>query len=458
MSKILILNGSPKANKSVSLFYAKYLVKQFPEINFQIQQVSSQIKMLEKDGEKFNELVSEIRKAEGIIWTTPVYVLSVPGQVIRFFELLRQRCEPDILKGKYVSAICTSMHFFDHNALFHLQAETESLEGSFIDGFSAEMFDIQKTEVKRNIKIFANVFFSYISDKRQVSRRFSLNNKIGISQPKKYTASIENIKKIEHSNDIVLISNTTEKDNNINEMIKLFNQKMGNRVHHILLHDVAINGGCIGCLQCSQKGKCIYKDEYEQHKEKIKNADALIYALNIENHSFGSRFKYFADRNFSNGHRIKANFYTGFLISGNLSQAPIAQNMIDGINYGGKSSFEGNVVCDEYERSEEIDKLIEVLCENLIQCIDHKYQKSANFYGVSAHKIFRDLIYSTSGFQREDDRYYKKNGLYDFPTRDYKTRFRNLIFKMLTSNKPLKEKFNKKINVLILEQLEKEIT
>lgn len=454
--KILILNGSPKDDKSISLFYAKYLINQFPEVKFQIHQISSRIKVLEKDEERFTALTSEIRAADGIIWTTPVYVLSIPGQVLRFFELLRQRCGSDILQGKYVSAICTSMHFFDHNAMLHLQAETESLKGSFIDGLSAEMFDIKKPEVKRNIKTFGNIFFTYISNKRPVPKRFvfdSNRNNYRI----KYVASLHNVKEINHTNKIVLVSNTLEKNNNIKEMIKLFNKKMGNKVHQILLNDTEIKGGCLGCLRCSQKGICIYTDDYEKHKQILKNADALIYALNVENHSFGSKFKYFADRNFSNGHRIKPNFYTGFLISGELSNKPVAQNIIDGINYGGKSSFEGNIVSDEYDNSEEIDLLIEALCENLIRSIEKKYQKPSNFYGVSAHKIFRDLIFSTSSFQHADHKYYKQNGLYDFPTRNYKNRFQNFIFKIITLNKGVRKSFHKKINLLMIEELEKAI-
>lgn len=454
--KILVLNGSPKGEKSVSLFYAKYLINQFPSISFEIKQISSQIKSLEKDTGKFNELISEIKSADGIIWTSPVYVLSIPGQIIRFFELLRKRCEPDILKGKYVSAICTSMHFFDHNAMFHLQAETESFKGLFIDGFSAEMFDIKKTEIKRNIKKFAQVLFSYISKNKPVTKRFDFDEKHK-STKIRFTANLNNVKELKHTGTVVLVSNATETDENINEMIKLFNKKMGNKVHQILLKDTEIKGGCLGCLQCSQKGICVYKDDYEKHKIFLKNADALIYALKIENNSFGSKFKYFADRNFSNGHRIKSNFYTAFLISGNLSKEPIAQNIIDGINYGGNSGFEGNIISDEYDSSYEIELLIETLCENLVYNIEQQYQKPKNFYGISAHKIFRDLIYSTSSFQRKDDKYYKKNGLYDFPTRDYKTRLLNFIFKVITLNKKIRKTFNQKINVAMIQELEKAI-
>lgn len=46
------------------------------------------------------------------------------------------------------------------------------------------------------------------------------------------------------------------------------------------------------------------------------------------------------------------------------------------------------------------------------------YQKSVNFLGVGGIKIFRDLIYSMRGVVGDDHRFYKKNGLYDFPHKD----------------------------------------
>ena len=454
--KILILNGSPKGDKSISLFYAKYLVNQFSEIDFKILQVSSQIRALEKDNDKFNALISEINSADGIIWTFPVYVLSIPGQMIRFFELMRKRCSPDILKGKYVTSVCSSMHFFDHNAMLHLQVEIESFKGYFIDGFSAEMFDIKKPIVRKNIEIFAKNFFSYISEKKIASRRFFFSS----TKERKnntYIANLNKVTELNHSAKIVLVSNASEDDNNLNQMIQFFLKKMGKQVKQIPISEIDLKGGCLGCLRCSQEGKCVYKDEYEKYKPLLKDADAIIYALSMKDYSFGSKFKFFADRNFSNGHRIKDNFFTGFLISGKLSKSYITQNIIDGINYGGKSSFEGNVISDEYDSSEEISKLIDVLCVNLINNIDNKYQKPPNFYGIAAHKIFRDLVFSSSSFQRADDKHYKKHGLYDFPTRDYKTRFRNLLFKIITSHKGVRKSFNKKINQLMLEEMKKAI-
>ena len=46
---------------------------------------------------------------------------------------------------------------------------------------------------------------------------------------------------------------------------------------------------------------------------------------------------------------------------------------------------------------------------------ENDYQQPANFYGVGGMKIFRDLIYTMQGMMKEDHRFYKEHGFYDFP-------------------------------------------
>jgi len=452
---ILILNGSPKGEKSISLFYAKYLIKKFPNIKFEIVNISSKIRIIENNNDKFNEIVTKITKADGLIWALPVYVLSVPGQVMRFYELVRNRCEPDVFQGKYVSSIITSMHYFDHNAMLYLQAQTEDLNGYFVEGFSAEMFDIKQPKIRKNLINYANMFFSYIDEKKPVIKRFYNFEKNKINDVLFYDPNMDCLLPVKHNSNIVLISNNDVFDNNVNQMIGVFKKIMGDSVEHIRIENINLKGGCLGCLQCSQEGICVYNDDYEKYKTIIKNADAVIYALKINHHSFGSSFKMFADRGFSNGHRVKKNFFTGFLISGPLYYENHVQNIIDGINYGGKSAFDGNVVCDYKVNSDELTKLIEVFCQNLIRSIDLGYNKPTNFYGVAAHKIFRDLVFATSSLQRADDYYYKKNNLYDFPTWDYKTRLLNLFVKIITLPKGMRKSFNKKINTMMIKDFEK---
>jgi multimeric flavodoxin WrbA len=452
--KVIVLNGSPKGDKSLSLFYAKYLMHQFTEIEFVVRHVSSKIKILEKDTEKFDALVNEIRTSDAVLWVLPVYVLSVPGQVMQFYELIEQRCESRVFENKFVSVLCSSMNYFDFNAFNYIQAKTEDLNGKYYEGLSVGMFDLKKTKVRKNIKLYFSNYINYIAENRIVTKRFFTSD-VRTYNNFEYNPKTDSIITTPNNYKIIIVSNSSSEDHNLNKMIEVFQQKSIGKINLINVNDIELKGGCLGCLKCSQEGTCVYNDEYEKLKPIIKDADSIIYALKIKNRAFGSRFKLFMDRSFSNGHRVKQSFFTGYLISGLYSNEIHAQSIVDGITYGGKSSFENNIVTDEYQDSEIITELISSMFENLIINIQNDYSKPANFYGVAAHKIFRDLVYSTRSLQRADDKYYKENGLYDFPTSDYKTRVLNSLIRLITIHKGIRKSFSRKINELMLKDLEK---
>ena len=58
---------------------------------------------------------------------------------------------------------------------------------------------------------------------------------------------------------------------------------------------------------------------------------------------------------------------------------------------------------------------IDQMAQTLSYAIENQYLPPKNFYGVGGLKIFRDLIYTMQGLMREDHRFYKKHGFYDFP-------------------------------------------
>ena len=58
---------------------------------------------------------------------------------------------------------------------------------------------------------------------------------------------------------------------------------------------------------------------------------------------------------------------------------------------------------------------IDALAAELEYAVGTDFQQPANFYGVGGMKIFRDLIFTMQGMMREDHRFYKSHGFYDFP-------------------------------------------
>ncbi|MBR4161944.1 MAG: hypothetical protein IKR11_00385 [Solobacterium sp.] len=66
------------------------------------------------------------------------------------------------------------------------------------------------------------------------------------------------------------------------------------------------------------------------------------------------------------------------------------------------------------------------------------------FYGVGGLKIFRDLIYEMQGMMKEDHRFYKEHGFYDFPQKKKgKILGMYLVGQMMTNQKLSKKIGNK---------------
>ena len=64
--KIVILNGSPKGEFSITLQYVHFIQKKFPQHQLKIIQVSQHIKKLEKDGDAFEEIIDEVYNYKNI--------------------------------------------------------------------------------------------------------------------------------------------------------------------------------------------------------------------------------------------------------------------------------------------------------------------------------------------------------------------------------------------------------
>ena len=82
--KIAVLNGSPKGPKSVTMQYVAYLQKKHPEHDFVQLDVAHRVKKLETDEAAFNEVIEQVRSADGVLWGYPLYVMLVCSQYKRF--------------------------------------------------------------------------------------------------------------------------------------------------------------------------------------------------------------------------------------------------------------------------------------------------------------------------------------------------------------------------------------
>ena len=108
---ILVLNGSPKGEYSITLQTVRYIEKLHPEHNFEVLHVGQRIRALERD---LSPAIAAVQKADALLFAYPVYTFIAPYQLHRFIELLKASgCD---LSGKFATQISTSKHFYDVTA------------------------------------------------------------------------------------------------------------------------------------------------------------------------------------------------------------------------------------------------------------------------------------------------------------------------------------------------------
>lgn len=357
--RVTVLNGSPRGQYSTTLHSVLYLKEIFREDNFEIIEVASRIKSLEKD---CTQVIEAMQRADIILFSYPVYTFLAPYQLHRAIELIKEK-NPD-LKGKYAAQITTSKHFYD---------------------VTAQKF------IEENVRDMDN-------------------------------------------------------DPELREAIDTFIRSIKARTRVINLRDINIMGGCISCFHCTTDGKCIYKDHFPEFmKENIYNSSALIYAYRIKDHSMGSRFKLYDDRQFCNGHRMMTiDMPVGYIVKGDLSKENNLRMLMEA-----RSEVARNILCGivnekdpEKERQE-----INALAGRITYTLDNKTTLPQNFYGVGGTKIFRDLIWLMRGLMKADHRFYKKHGIYDdFPQKHIGRMMQVKLIGLIFNNRKIRRKIGSKMN------------
>jgi NAD(P)H-dependent FMN reductase len=160
--KIVVLNGSPKGEVSVTRQYVVYLEKTFPEHQFVVLPVAQRIRELERDAAAFDKVIAEVRAADGVIWAFPLYILLVCSQYKRFIELIDERGAGAAFQGKHAAALSTSINYFDSNAHTYMRSVCEDLGQRFVGSYSAKMDDLTRAEERRRLGLFAEDFFAAI--------------------------------------------------------------------------------------------------------------------------------------------------------------------------------------------------------------------------------------------------------------------------------------------------------
>ena len=449
--KIVVLGGSPKGKTSVTMQYVNYIKKVLPEHEYEILQISSRIKKLEKDTQAFSEIIDKVRSADLVMWAFPLYVLLVPSQYKRFIELIWERNAQDAFSRKYAAVLTTSIHFFDHTAHSYMRSICDDLEMYFAGFFSAEMHDLQELDGQNKT--------------RQFGEQIIESAKRNISIPKQFPALVpvdfEYLpgpvdEKIEvHGKRVVIVHDAREGQDNLLNMIEQIKRTFGGDLKEYNLYDVDIVAGCQGCMKCGQNYECALKDKdgyVDFYNECIRSADILIFAGAINDRFLSSRWRMFFDRSFFNCHTPSLmGKQFGFLVTGPLSKIGNIREVLEGYVQWQRSNIV-DFVSDEVADSAVLDAQLSGLAERLVWNSLKGYIKPVTFLGVGAHKIFRDDIFSKLRFVfQADHRFYSKHGYYDFPQKKVGLRLINILLGLLFRIPRIRRRFDQEIRKKMIE-------
>ena len=405
--KILVINGSPKGNNSITLQTVLYLEKLNPQHQFEILNAGAKIKSLEKD---FAPAIEAINQADVLLFSYPVYTFIAPCQLHRFIELMKEHGVN--AAGKAATQITTR-------------------------GLSADMEDLTTKKGQKQAVDFWN-HFCWCVEKEYFEPVHVMPVALSYHQ-----ATVPEKTDDAKDGDVVIITDCTPENESLSAMIARFQAVLPKKTRIVNISEYPFKGGCLGCFNCAVDGTCIYKDGFDTFlRENIQKADAMIYAFTIRDHSMGARFKMYDDRQFCNGHRtVTIGMPVGYLVSGCYSVEKNLQTIIEGRANVGQNILTG-VATDEFDPNAEIDRL----ADELVYALEHKNVGPQNFLGIGGMKIFRDLIYQMQGMMRADHKFFKAQGQYDFPQKNKgQILFMYLVGAML-GNKKLKAKMGGKMN------------
>ena len=423
--KIIVLNGSPKGEYSITLQYVKFLQKVYTEINFQVLHVSQKIKKLEKNEEYFNDLVEEVKNADMILWIFGLWVLAVPAQYMRFIELITERKAETAFRDKYTAAISTSIRFYDHTAHNYIRAVCEDLGMRYVDGISFYLLDLMNEAKRKDFLTFYDNLLRTYDQNLSTSRMFASLH----SNDFTYRASaVED--KINTGKKVLVITDQNEGDSNLGQMINRFRDSFVEKPEVIDLNSIHIIGACLGCMQCGYDYTCHYKDGFKEfYNNQVRQADILVFAGTMKGRFLSSLWKTFFDRAFFWNHTPSLlRKQIAYLISGSLSQNQNLVQILEGNVAARQSANLVDIVTDESADPEVLDGLINRLALQAVRYADEDFVRPQNFLGVGGHKIFRDEIFGhIRSVWQADHRYFKKHGLYDFEQKKTGLRFVNSL-------------------------------
>ena len=428
---ILVLNGSPKGEFSITLQTIRYLEILHPEHHFDVLHVGQRIRALEQD---FSPAVKALEEADLLLFSYPVYTFIAPYQLHRFIELLKEARVP--VAGKYATQLTTSKRFYDITAHRYVEDNCHDLGLKYVRGLSADMDDLTTEKGRKD----AEDFLAYVE--------WAMGEGVCEPAPVQYPAvTLVPASAAEaapgKAGNVVILTDVREGDTLLQGMIGRFSAVLPLKSRVINIREYPFKGGCLGCFRCAVTGKCVHKDGFDDFlRKEIETAQAIVYAFTISDHSMGAAFKRYNDRQFCNGHRtVTMGMPQGYLISGAYSREFNLQTIVEA-----RAQVGGNYMAGVATNEQDTDAQIDRLAKNIAYALENKYVPPQNFWGIGGMKVFRDLIWLMQGMMKADHKFYKAHGQYDFPQKKWPTMLKMYLVGALLSSPQVLSKMGNKMN------------
>ncbi|MGB9220905.1 NAD(P)H-dependent oxidoreductase, partial [Methanoregula sp.] len=276
--KIVVLNGSPKGDTSVTMQYVAYIRKKFPDHRYEILNVAADIRKIEKDAAAWNTTLDSVRSADLVLWAFPLYYLVVCSQYKRFIELVFERKAQDAFAGTYASSLSTSIHFFDQTAHAYIHAISDDLGMKYLGFYSAEMRDLLQDEERKRLEKFVSLILTAVQEKVPVQRE----NAPLVWPATTYVPGPSQKILDTGAKKVVILTDSDSSSPNLFAMTDRLFKTFSGSVEMINLHDINMKGGCLGCCQCGYDNTCVYTDGYiDFFRNKLLPADIIIMAGSV---------------------------------------------------------------------------------------------------------------------------------------------------------------------------------
>jgi len=448
--KIVVLNGSPNGNQSVSLQYFHYISRHFSQNNHTVFNIG--INFSKKPEIDNSDLKNKIEEADLILWVFPVFFFNVPSQMKHFIETVIDTDLKDFFKGKYASCITSSIKLSDVTAHKYMHIISEYLGMHYIDGYSAERSDIFVNKERKRILNFATLLFKSVLEKVNTFPAFSFY------QP---SANLTKIKddfysdlNIEIKGQTLLLYHSDISGSDPQRINTGFKNLIKSSYISADLAEYNFKP-CMGCFKCGYDNECHIKDGFAAFfNENVKKSDNLIFIIPAKDAFIAAEWKGFFDRMFFNNHiMVLKNVKMGFVLYGQSINKDLTYSLLEMFAASQGAQLTDVVFLEDAER--EVDIKLLVLLKKIKLNENINYQKPLSFYNIAFEKIIKSYVkLDLAPVFYADSKFYCKLSMSRFFIVIYMF-FRNIFIGFIFLFPVLRKTFYKNINPYTIKKMTK---